>query len=118
MVNEQKKCPSDKRFKRLKNFIRKVSWTTSSQLPEGYEICPHCEGGKSVLYEKRFRRPCKLCNSTGMVDWVTKAMPPPVSNREFSMRSFEQNEKVSQFRKRMKERIKNDKFKSERRRIR
>ena len=91
---------------------------TSSKLPEGYEICPHCEGDKNVLYGKKFKMPCKLCQSTGMVDWVTKVMHPPVSNREYPMRTFEQNEKVSQFRKRMKERIKNDKFKSKRRRIR
>ena len=114
MEKKQKGCRIEKRIERLRNFIKKVNWMTSSQLPEGFEICPHCEGGKTVLHEKTFKRPCRLCNSTGMVDWVTKAMPPPVSNREFSMRSFEQNEKVSQFRKRMKERIKNDQFRIKR----
>jgi len=91
---------------------------TSSKPPEGYEICPHCEGDKTVLYEKKIKVACKLCKATGIVDWVTKVMHPPISNREYPMRTFEQNEKVSKFRERMRERIKHDKFKSKRRRIR
>ncbi len=86
----------------------------SLKLPEGYEICPHCEGDKTILYEGKFEKPCRACKSTGMVDWVTRAMMPPVSNREKPMRHLEQIKKRDEFRKRMKERIKNDKSKSKR----
>ena len=87
---------------------------TSSKLPEGYEICPHCEGGKTVLYEKLFPRPCKLCRGEGMIDWIRLAMQPSLSHREYPTRVLEQKQKRDEFRKRMKERIKNDKFKSKR----
>ena len=87
---------------------------TLSKLPEGYEICPHCEGCKSVLYEGRFEVGCKLCHGTGMIDWIRRAMMPPLSNREKPMRYLEQIKKRDEFRKQMKERIKNDKSKSKR----
>jgi hypothetical protein len=93
---------------------------TSSHLPEGYEICPHCEGVKTVLSEHRYKISCRLCMGTGMIDWLTKLIHRPQSSREHPMRTFEQNEKIRKFRKfreRMRERIKNDKFKSKRRRI-
>jgi len=88
----------------------------SSELPEGYEICPHCEGDKVVFYEgvAAFRRRCKLCGGTGMIDWVTKAIHKDQSIREYPLSHFEQMKKRSEFRKRMKERIKNDKCKSKR----
>ena len=87
---------------------------TLSKLPEGYEICPHCEGCKTVLYEGQFKVACKLCQGSGMIDWVRMAMRPDQSNREKPMTHLEQIKKRDEFRKRMKERIKNDKCKSKR----
>jgi len=87
---------------------------TSSELPEGYETCPHCEGCKSVLYEGKYTVPCRLCGTTGMVDWITRVIHKPLSNREKPMRYLEQIKKRDAFRKTMKERIKNDKSKSKR----
>ncbi len=85
---------------------------TSSQLPEGYVICPHCEGAKSVLYEGQFQMACKLCRGEGMIDWIRNAMRPNLSNREKPLKHLEQKLKREEFRKRMKERIKNDKSSS------
>lgn len=89
---------------------------TSLQLPEGYEICPHCEGDKVVFYEAqpKFRRMCKFCRGTGIIDWVRKAMRPDLSKREYPLSHFEQIKKRDEFRKLMKERIENDKSKSRR----
>lgn len=87
---------------------------TSSELPEGYEICPHCEGNKTVFYESTFERACKVCQGTGIIDWIRRAMMPPTSNREKPISYLEQIKKRDAFRKTMKERIKNDKSKSKR----
>lgn len=87
---------------------------TSSKLPEGYEICPHCEGHKLVYYEGKFERPCRVCTGTGILDWVSRVMYRPRSKREKPLRYLEQIKKRSEFRKIMKERIKNDKSKSKR----
>jgi hypothetical protein len=86
---------------------------TSLKLPEGYEICPHCEGDKRVLYEGKFAVVCKLCRGTGMIDWVRMCMQPPLSNREKPMSYLEHKRKVKEFRRKMKERIKNDRRKNE-----
>lgn len=89
---------------------------TLSQPPEGYEICPHCEGGKHLFYEgqEQFKKACPLCSGTGIVDWVTKAINRPRQKREYPLSVVEQKRKRDEFRKRMKERIKNDKSKSRR----
>ena len=57
---------------------------------------------------------CKLCMGKGNVDWVTAAIHPPLSNREKPMSYLEQKQKVENFRKRMKERIKNDESRTKR----
>lgn len=86
---------------------------TSSKLPEGYVICPHCEGAKKVLYEGTFEMPCKLCQGSGIIDWVRNCMKPPLSNREKPMSYLEHKRKVKEFREKMKERIKNDRRKND-----
>ena len=89
---------------------------TSSKLPEGFEICPHCEGDKALFYEgqEQFKKSCPLCCGTGIVDWVSRAINKPRQKREYPLSYMEQKQKVDEFRKRMKERIKNDKSKSRR----
>jgi len=57
---------------------------------------------------------CKLCSGEGMVDWVRAAIHPAFSNREKPMSYLEQIKKRSEFRKRMKERIKNDESRTKR----
>lgn len=82
---------------------------TSSKLPEGYEICPHCEGCKAVLWEGKYKIACTHCHGAGMIDWITFAMSKSRPHREYPLRHLEQMKKRSEFRKKMKERIKNDK---------
>ncbi len=114
MGKKQKPLVEDNSCKQPSVCITKENWMTSSKLPEGFEICPHCEGDKTVLYEGVFSRHCKMCRGSGMIDWITNAMRPEVSNREKPMSYLEQIKKRDEFRKQMKERIKNDKSKSER----
>lgn len=116
MGKEQKPSEAGRFYKQQKDSTGLENWTTSSKPPEGYEICPHCEGDKVVFLEgvASFRRMCKLCDGTGMIDWVTKAIHKDPSKREYPLSHFEQIKKRDEFRKRMKERIKNDKSKSKR----
>jgi len=78
---------------------------TLSKLPEGYEICPHCEGDKFVFYEGKYKRMCSLCHGSGIVDWVTKVIRSGVRKREYPLSYLEQKEKIRQFRIKMKEQI-------------
>ena len=87
---------------------------TLSELPEGFEICPHCEGCKTVLWEGKYQIGCSCCHGSGMIDWITFAMSKSRPHREYPLRHLEQMKKRSEFRKKMKERIKNDKSKSKR----
>jgi hypothetical protein len=110
MEREQKRWGTGRIIKLPSVCTTKERWMTSLEPPPGYEICPHCEGDKLVLYEGKFERLCRMCNGTGMIDWVRNAMRPDMSNREKPMRYLEQIKKRDEFRKRMKERIKNDKY--------
>ena len=55
---------------------------TSSQLPEGYEICPHCEGGKWSFFLGTRNVVCRLCMGERMIDWITKIMHRKIPKRE------------------------------------
>ena len=68
---------------------------TSSKLPEGYEICPHCEGYRAILYAETYPTVCRLCGSSGIVDWVTKVIHTPRTNREKPFSDLEQIKKAN-----------------------
>jgi len=55
---------------------------TLSQLPEGYETCPCCEGGKWSFFDGTRNVVCRLCMGVGIIDWVTKIMHRRIPKRE------------------------------------
>jgi len=48
-------------------------------IPEGYYVCPQCNGTGSDYTEirenKKYSRICDKCNGGGIIDWITMILP-------------------------------------------